>query len=441
MPGVGPGVREIRLRDNADIRRSIYLTNLDDAVCAPHRFSKKTRSTPTRGIQVCGITIEGGASTVAAGNTTMERHTRESVWDAIGRIGKFAIDQFVNMASRFGLSTWIAAERGARSRSVADSASARAGPEDEAKCRSAASTTVAAGVRRGGAAHDEAKCRSAASTTPFALIAAVDWSAQSHPSPIRETADSIWIAWKRTGREPRPKYFRTRSAAVAYLERLLDETEGPSLLAFDFPFGYPFGSGMAAKRDLYAEIAQRINDEDDNSNNRFEVAAELNAELNADRPGPFWGCPPNRESPTLTAKAVNRRGRAFPERRLAEERLAGRGIQTCWKLYTRGAVGSQMLLGLPVLHRLGQRPAVRLWPFETGWDRDLGGTVLAEMWPTLFDVAYDVHPIKDACQVLASVRWMDSHVPGALARPASIGPDEEDRVMAGEGWILGLNAG
>ena len=332
-----------------------------------------------------------------------------------GRISKFTIDKLVNMASRVGLAVRITVERSAHPRAVVDTANVRAGSE-------------------------KTKRRRAACTAPFEIIAAVDWSAKSHPSPVRETADSIWIAWKRVGCEPEPKYFRTRSDAVAHLENLLDETDGPSLLAFDFPFGYPFGSGMGAKRDLYAEIARRIKDGDDNSNNRFEVAAKLNAELNAGRPGPFWCCPPKHETPTLTAKDA-RRGGPFPERRLADERLAGRGIQTCWKLYTRGAVGSQMLLGLPVLHRLVQRPDVRLWPFETGWDRDLGGTVLAEMWPTLFDVAYDVHPIKDACQVLAAVRWMDSRVPGALARPASIGQDEEVRVMAGEGWILGLNEG
>ena len=330
-----------------------------------------------------------------------------------GRISKFTIDKLVNMASRVGLEARLTVENTTRPRSTPDTANAPAGLESVTKRR-----------------------RTTASVQ-FALLAAVDWSARSRPSPVRETADSIWIAWKRTGCEPRPEYFRTRSDAVAHLENLLDETEGPSLLAFDFPFGYPHGSGMTAKRDLYADIARRIEDGDDNSNNRFDVAAKLNAELNAGRPGPFWGCPQNHESATLTARAGNRRG--FPERRLADERLAGRGIQTCWKLYTTGAVGSQMLLGLPVLHRLLQRPDVRLWPFETGWDRDLGVTVLAEMWPTLFDVAYDVHPIRDACQVLASVRWMDEHVPGALARPASIGRDEEARVMAGEGWILGLN--
>ena len=333
-----------------------------------------------------------------------------------GRISKFTIDKLVNMASRIGLTTRITVERSARPGSVVNPANARAGSENEARRRRAPGTTG------------------------FALLAAIDWSAKSRPSPVPETADSVWIAWKRMGCEPRHGYFRTRNDAVAHLESLLDETEGPSLLAFDFPFGYPLGSGMAAKRDLYAEIARRINDADDNSNNRFDVAAELNAELNADRPGPFWGCPPNRQSPTLTAKAVNRRGGPFAERRLAEERLAGRGIQTCWKLYTRGAVGSQMLLGLPVLHRLLKRPDARLWPFETGWDRELGGTVLAEMWPTLFDVPYDVHPIKDARQVLASVRWMDAHVPAGLARPASMDCDEEVRVMAGEGWILGLNS-
>ena len=195
---------------------------------------------------------------------------------------------------------------------------------------------------------------------------------------------------------------------------------------------------MAAKRELYAKIARRITDGDDNSNNRFAVAAALNAELNAGRPGPFWGCPQHEKGPTLTARALHRVGGPFPERRVAEERLASRGIQTCWKLYTRGAVGSQMLLGLPVLHRLLQRSGTKLWPFETDWDRELSGTVLAEIWPTLFDDACHDHRIKDARQVLASVRWMDEHVPGALARPVSIDRDEEVKVMAGEGWILGL---
>ena len=327
-----------------------------------------------------------------------------------GRISKFTIDKLVNMAARVGLVTRITIESQARP------GSATAPSPSEPVTRS----------RR---------------TTPpvrFALIAALDWSARSRPGPIRESTDSVWLAWIEAGGRPCSEYFRTRSDAVLRLENLLDQAGGPTLLGFDFPFGYPAESGMPVKRNLYADIARRIRDSDDNSNNRFDVAARLNAELNAGRPGPFWGCPPDHQGPTLTARAGGRRGGPFREHRTAEARLTGRGIQTCWKLYTRGAVGSQMLLGLPVLHRLLQRPDAKLWPFETNWDEQLDGVVLAEIWPSLFDISSTAHPIKDACQVLASVRWMDDQGPAGLARPASMDREEEARVMAGEGWILGL---
>lgn len=98
-----------------------------------------------------------------------------------------------------------------------------------------------------------------------------------------------------------------------------------------------------------------------------------------------------------------------------------------------------MLLGLPVLHRVLQRSEAKVWPFETRWDRNVEGTVLAEIWPRLFPIDDHGHPIKDARQVLASVRWMAERGPAILARPASMSPDEEAKVMAGEGWILGLD--
>ena len=49
---VGPGVREIRVRDDTKIYRSIYVTNLDDAVYVLHVFTKRTRRTPTRDIRL-----------------------------------------------------------------------------------------------------------------------------------------------------------------------------------------------------------------------------------------------------------------------------------------------------------------------------------------------------------------------------------------------------
>ena len=331
-----------------------------------------------------------------------------------GRISKFSIDKLVIMAARVGLVTRITVGREASQQSDPGSAASSL----SSKIGSTRPTTSGHGH--------------------FALIVAVDWSARSRPSPLRESPDSVWLAWTRKGCEPNRAYCRTRLEAVACLERLLEETEGSALVTFDFPFGYPAGAGMLAKRELYADIARRITDGDDNANNRFDVAAVLNAELNAGRPGPFWGCPPKYGRPTLTVKGRLRQGRAFPEYRAAE-RLANRGIQSCWKLYGAGAVGSQMLLGLPVLHRVLKRSEAKIWPFETGWDRDVGGTVLAEIWPRVFPVDLDVHPIKDACQVLAAVRWMAERGLAILRRPASISRDEEARVMAGEGWILGLD--
>lgn len=52
MPSVGRGVREIRVRDETNIYRSIYLTNLDDAVYVLHVFAKQSRRTPTRDIRL-----------------------------------------------------------------------------------------------------------------------------------------------------------------------------------------------------------------------------------------------------------------------------------------------------------------------------------------------------------------------------------------------------
>ena len=52
VSGVGPGVREIRVRDDTNTYRSIYLTSLDDAVYVLHVFTKKSWKTPTRDIRL-----------------------------------------------------------------------------------------------------------------------------------------------------------------------------------------------------------------------------------------------------------------------------------------------------------------------------------------------------------------------------------------------------
>jgi phage-related protein len=50
MASIGPGVREIRVRDDTGAFRVIYLASLADAVYVLHCFQKKSQRTPQDGI-------------------------------------------------------------------------------------------------------------------------------------------------------------------------------------------------------------------------------------------------------------------------------------------------------------------------------------------------------------------------------------------------------
>ena len=52
MKSVGPGVREIRIRDDAGAFRVIYVATLPDAVYVLHAFQKKTEQTARRDIKL-----------------------------------------------------------------------------------------------------------------------------------------------------------------------------------------------------------------------------------------------------------------------------------------------------------------------------------------------------------------------------------------------------
>ncbi|HSE06620.1 MAG TPA: cobalamin biosynthesis protein CbiG, partial [Methylomirabilota bacterium] len=219
-------------------------------------------------------------------------------------------------------------------------------------------------------------------------------------------------------------------------------------MGFDFAFGYPTDAGLPAGRALCARLAGLIRDEPDGRNNRFEVAGLLNRDiqvaLGGGFDGPFWGHPSGHSYPHLTPT----RPRPFPARipnaRLVERRLGSRRIQSPWKLFTQGAVGSQTLLGLPAVHRLLTDPDLasraRLWPFEIAWNRaiDEGAIVVAEIWPSLVDCTRQPYRIKDQCQVAAVRDWAlddPTALTAALARPPDL-TDEEDRTCREhEGWI------
>ena len=52
MQAVGPGVRELRIRDRAGAFRVLYLATLADRVVVLHAFQKKTQRTAKRDIDL-----------------------------------------------------------------------------------------------------------------------------------------------------------------------------------------------------------------------------------------------------------------------------------------------------------------------------------------------------------------------------------------------------
>ena len=281
----------------------------------------------------------------------------------------------------------------------------------------------------------------------FDLVVMVDWSAASDRGPAAPAENRCWVAWGRAKARPAPRYFRTRREAERFVRDLLIEGPHRALVGFDFPYGYPNGSGLGGGRALAARLARLIEDDRAGANNRFEVAAALNAELGDGGPGPFWNCPPGKATATLTQHKPSFNGRGFGEWRIVEQRLKSRSIQSPWKLFTSGSVGSQALVGLPAVHRLLTAPELadrsRLWPFETGWGGFLDGIIHAEIWPSLGDVEGQPYAIKDARQVAAMRDWvLGLDGSGALgrwfARPAGLSRREERICRRHEGWILGV---
>ncbi len=57
MTSIGPGVREIRIRDAAGAFRVIYLAKLEDRVLVLHAFSKKTQKTAQKDIDLAAARL------------------------------------------------------------------------------------------------------------------------------------------------------------------------------------------------------------------------------------------------------------------------------------------------------------------------------------------------------------------------------------------------
>jgi len=306
----------------------------------------------------------------------------------------------------------------------------------------------------------------------FDLYIAVDWSATGKPTPRRPSRDAIWVgeAVRGDSSSAAPVYWRTRSECIAYLRsRLLDlMAQGRRvLLCFDFSYGYPAGFTAAlgltgegpAWRRIWNELLRLVQDGPENTNNRFDVAAELNSRCMQAIPGPLWGRPAKR---TLAALSTHSPPFPFETRsgiRLDRLRLADRlepKIQSVWKIMYPASVGGQALMGVPAVAALrddpGLRACSRVWPFETGFTEEpipaAGPAILhAEIWPGAIPEPLDRgEAIRDRAQVRAAVTWLrrkdTAGELGALfGSPAHLSPTEVRSCVEEEGWILGAGAG
>lgn len=122
-----------------------------------------------------------------------------------------------------------------------------------------------------------------------------------------------------------------------------------------------------------------------------------------------------------------------------------KGAKTVWQLAYAGSVGSQVLVGLPVLLHLRETTGARVWPFDTGLATPDAQTVIAEIYPGLLQAEAKAekreHEPLDAAQVRVVARALAAlDATDDLAALFSPALEEADRqtVETEEGWILGL---
>jgi hypothetical protein len=309
-------------------------------------------------------------------------------------------------------------------------------------------------------------------TRLFDAYIAVDWSARSKPSPRKPSPDAVWLAegivCPDGDLKVQEAYWNTRHTCREYLrKRLVAYAKGGRrvFVGFDFPYGFPSGfatalglNGKGAPwRQVWEELGRLASDAEDNSNNRFEVADELNARCEGPCPGPLWGHPRggrfrylDRKSPACGYPFPVRLGLSIERLRWVDRREPR--IQPIWKLAGTGSVGSQCLVGIPTVLRLRDDPELcsfsRVWPFEMGFTpcpTPCRGPYMlhVEIWPGVVSDLLDPSiSIRDQAQVRAVVQWlayMDGH--GALTRlfdtPTDLPPEGVAAAVEEEGWIIG----
>ncbi|MEM9810938.1 MAG: precorrin-8X methylmutase, partial [Pseudomonadota bacterium] len=197
---------------------------------------------------------------------------------------------------------------------------------------------------------------------------------------------------------------------------------------------------------LWAFLAEHLEDDETNANNRFALADRLNAEAFAGAPK-FWGKPPSRDD--LKALPIKKHVSYsdIAERRVAERFF--KGTQPVWKMFTAGSVGGQTMTGIARLEALRKDEALcsylRIWPFETDFERSLpqgASVVIAELYPSAFDIAPEADEVLDRAQVrcvaeeLARRDQIGELLP-LLQAPLGVSDGDRQAMVDDEGSIIG----
>lgn len=306
-------------------------------------------------------------------------------------------------------------------------------------------------------------------TRLFDAYIAVDWSSRNVASPKKPSSDAIWIGEKLSPKttkkeKQRETYWPTRSECISYLKEKLKEHVAQKrrvFLGFDFAYGYPSGYANALGlkgplkpwQKIWKELSILIEDDQKNNNNRFQVAAKLNAKTG--NRGPLWGCPMNLKLKSLNPKSpkfpFKTRNRLVLNRFRLVDSLEPR-IQPVWKLAYTASVGSQVLVGIPKVAQLRNDKNLsafsKVWPFETGFTSHptppKGPFILhVEIWPGVISDRLDKSiPIRDKAQVRATVDWLSGlDDKGKLGQlfdtPMHLTKKQIKACVEEEGWIVG----
>ncbi|MFN3722996.1 MAG: molybdopterin guanine dinucleotide synthesis [Paracoccaceae bacterium] len=276
----------------------------------------------------------------------------------------------------------------------------------------------------------------------FDRVAVLDWSAAKGP---RRGKDSIWLG-EATISGCTACNIPTRSIAEKTLFQMISNALAHShrlLLGVDISFGAPQGfikhvTGQPEALAWWSWLAERVCETPTNTSNYRHVAAGMNGLFSSD--GPFWG---NGEKAQIDGlprlKPLHQFD--FPEHRATDLAARGPGSlpKPVWQLAGAGAVGAQVLTGLPVLERLRQHFAgqVAIWPFQT----PSTPIVLAEVYPSLL-----ANPVR---RLVATTGMVPDEAQVRLLAMALLNLSERhlermftiDQPVPEEGWILGAGHG